>query len=327
MRIPLLFVFLWSSAYIAIEFCSAHVEPSTFVVIRALSTTIVLLSIALFVQIEWPRRWQEYFYSSVVGILLHGVYAGGLFASIYHGIDVGLCALILSLQPILTVLLSSTFLKEKLTRRKVFGILLGFIGVSIVILEGHTNTAQLLLQNGRDSGDGSGLPALFLCCLALLGISCGTIVQKRYCSQTKPIPGTCIQYSAAAIFMFPIAMTFETMQVDLNLSFVLGLSWLVVFVSIGAMCLLMILIKNEDAGSVASLLYLVTPLVALEAWLLFGDQVTEIALAGMLLCMAGVVVVNSSSTAQSEIVAVRPARRLIFGFELRNIRVQVDRLI
>jgi len=325
--IPMLFVLLWSSAYIAIDYCSAHIEPATFVVVRALITAILLLSISFIVKVGWPGRWQEFFSISVVGILIHGIYGGGVFASINYGIDVGLCALILSLQPILTVLLSSIFLDEKITRRKAFGILLGFAGVSVVILDANSDSTLLLMQNGRIADAGNGLFAISLCVVALLGISSATIVQKRYCGETRPIPATCIQYIAAAVFMLPIAMTFESMQINFNLNFILGLSWLVVFVSIGAMCLLMTLIKHGDAGSVASLLYLVTPLVALEAWILFGDQVTLTSVFGMLLCMTGVIAVNYVSTTHSESTVTRPRQKLIFGFVFRNIRVRVDHVL
>ena len=306
-RISLLFVFLWSSAYIAIEYCSAYVEPVTFVVVRAAITATILGLIILVARIEWPKRGADFQNSVVVGILIHGVYAGGLFAAIYHGVDLVLCALILSLQPLLTVLLSSVFLSENVTRRKLFGILIGFLGVSIVILEGNTGASQHVVHDGGGPGVmSSRILPVALCFLALLGISSATIVQKKFCSGTNPIAGTCVQYTAAAVVMLPIALLTESMQIDWNLSFVLGLSWLIIFVSIGAMTLLMILIKQGEAGSVASLLYLVTPFVTIEAWILFGDEVSVTALVGMFLCMVGVVIVNYFATVNRKILFNKP---------------------
>lgn len=326
-RIPLLFVFLWSSAYIAFELCSAHVEPATFVVVRTAITAIILIIIALSMRAEWPRRWVDFFYSIVVGILIHGVYAGALFFSIYRGIDIRLCALVLSLQPIVTVLLSNMYLGEKITQRKVFGILAGFLGVSIMILEGNANTAQVAMQNSSDPSVGNVYFAIYMCFVALLAISGATIVQKRYCSETQVMPGACIQYTAAAIFMLPFALMFETMQINWNLDFTIGLSWLVIFVSIGAMSLLMTLIKRGDAVSVANLFYLVTPMVAIESWLLFDEKITLTSLGGMLLCMAGVVVVNYASTAKPSMVEARSSRKSIFDFVFFNIRIQVDHVL
>ncbi len=291
-RIPFLFVFLWSSSYIAVDFSSAHVEPATFVLVRSAITAIILFFIVFFVGGNWPKCWKDFNHCMVVGVLIHGVYASGFFASIYLGINVVISALILSLQPILTTLLSYTFLGEKINRRKIAGILAGFLGVSVVILEGSTNTAQLSLQYATDSGTDNEILAIAVCFVALFAISIATIIQKRHCGEIEPLPSVCIQYSSAAIFMLPFALTLETMKIDWNCNFILSLGWLVIFVSIGAMSLLMTLIKNGEASSVSNLFYLVTPLVAVEVWILFDEKITLIALGGMLLCIAGVLVVN-----------------------------------
>lgn len=305
-RLPLLFVFLWSSAYIAFEYCSAHVEPATFVVIRTTLTANILFLIVVVTKSAWPKRLQEVIHSIFVGILIHGVYAGGLFAAVYRGIDVGLCALILSLQPLLTVLLSVTFLQEELTARKILGILAGLTGVSIVILEGSALKSSSITQ--LDFGNENSVISVALCFIGLLAISVATIVQKRYCTDTKLMPGSCIQFTAAAIFMLPFAMVFETMEIQWSLEFVIGLSWLVLFVSICAVSLLMLLIKTDDAGSVANLFYLVTPLVALEAWLLFDDKLTIMSLVGMLICISGVVAVNCAPVKKRSVLKATAGR-------------------
>ncbi len=302
--LPLLFVFLWSSAYIAFEYCSAYVEPATFVVIRTTLTANILLLIIACTKSGWFTKIQDVIYSAIVGILIHGFYAGGLFMSIYNGIDVGLCALILSLQPLLTVLLSSTFLGEQVTARKMFGIVAGLAGVFIVILEGSTLNSAPQSLNAPQSGNNVFSVAMSF--LALFAISVATIVQKRYCTGTSLLSGACIQYTAAAIFMLPLALLFETMQIEWAVELVLGLSWLVVFISIGAVTLLMLLIKHGEAGAVANLFYLVTPLVALEAWLLFGDELTFVSLVGMAICVSGVVAVNGAPT-------IKGPQRAIFG--------------
>jgi drug/metabolite transporter (DMT)-like permease len=290
-----MFVLLWSSSYIAFEFCSAHVEPATFIVIRTAVTAALLIAIVMSMKLQWPKRWLDVGHSVIVGILIHGIYAGGAFASIYHGIDLGLCALILSLQPLLTILLSSTFLGEKITLRKTFGVLAGFVGVSLLLVQGDGTSPTAAIGSATASVTKNSALSLFLCFIALMAISIGTIYQKRNCSKTEILPGAVIQFGAAAIFMLPFALSFETMQVNWSLSFILGLSWLVVFVSIGAMSLLMYLIRQGDAGSAANLFYLVTPLVAIQAWLLFDEPLTMLSLLGMVLCIAGVYVVNFAS--------------------------------
>lgn len=303
-QLPLLFVFLWSSAYIAFEFCAAYIEPATFVVIRTTLTANILLLIIVCTKTEWPGSMRDVVYSVIVGVLMHGLYAGGLYVSIYRGIDVALAALILSLQPLLTVLLSSIFLKEKLTTQKIFGVLAGLTGVSLLIVEDRAvNTAALANSN---FGSEVSVLSVVMCFVALFSISIATIVQKRYCTETKIMSGACIQYTAAAIFLLPFALLFESMQIEWSLQFVLGMSWLVVIVSIGAMSLLMLLINHGEAGSVANLFYLVTPLVALQAWLLFDDKLTFQSIIGMLICLTGVIAVNYTP-------ATKARRRALFG--------------
>lgn len=289
-RLPLLFVFLWSSGFIAFEFCSAHLEPATFVVIRTGLTANLIFLIIVCTKSGWPERVKDVVGSVIVGILIHGIYAGGLFTSIYRGIDVSLAALIMSLQPALTVLLSSIFLGEKLTSRKIFGVLAGLTGVSIVILENSTMDIASIGQRGYGN-DSSFLPVV-LCIIALIGISVATIVQKCHCTEIKLMPGAFIQYASAAIFMLPFAIVFETMQINWSFGLALSLSWLVLFVSIGAVSLLMLLIKHGEAGSVANLFYLVTPMVSVGGWLFFGDKLTVVSVFGMLICISGVIFVN-----------------------------------
>jgi len=288
-HIALLFVFLWSSSFIAVQFCAPHIEPATFVAIRTAITAFILYILVIFTGANWPKSWAECLPCIVVGVLMHGVYGGGVFASIYHGINITLCALILSLQPIVTVLFSVVFLGEKLTSNKVIGILAGFIGVSVMILDGYSSSATLSSATSSASNDSV---AIMLCVLALLAISSGSIIQKKCCNDVEPLPGAFIQFASAMYFMIPFALMFETIQANWVADLVLGLGWLVVFVSIGAMTLLMILIRNDNASAVANLFYLVTPIVAIESCILLGEKLSLLAVVGMLMCLSGVFVVN-----------------------------------
>ncbi|MBX2884321.1 MAG: DMT family transporter [Granulosicoccus sp.] len=306
-RIPLLFVLLWSSSYIAFAFCSDHIEPATFIVIRASMTALLLYLIVVVIKSKWPQRRIDIFYSIVVGVLIHGVYAGGSFASIYHGLDVTICALILSLQPLLTILLSSTFLGERITSLKIAGILAGLIGVSMIIMDGQAVPAIWADDAAVMKNDS--VLAVALCFMALLAISGATIIQKRFCTHTELLPGACIQYAAAALFALPVAFFLETMHVDWNPDLFLGMSWLVIVISVGAVSLLMMLINRGDAGSVANLFYLVTPLVAIQAWLFFDEKLSASGLLGMVLCLLGVVVVGFVTTTKQTAEMVDTAGR------------------
>lgn len=288
-RLSIAFIFLWSTAFIAFEYCAPYVEPATFISIRVFLVSVVLLIIILAMRSSWPKARAAVFHSAVVGMLIHGVYAGGSFASIHQGLSPGYCALILNLQPLLTVILSCFFLGEKITSRKLMGVIAGTAGVAVLVLDSqYTKDTQL-------SDFGSSFESVLLCVLALFAFTLATIYQKRYCCNTPLITGGFIQYFSALLFIAPFALFFETNTIEWSLQFGLGLGWLVLGISTGAMFILMLLIKNKDAGSVANLLYLVTPSVAIQAWILFDQSLSMTSVLGVLMCAAGVAVVNYSA--------------------------------
>lgn len=293
-HLALLFVFLWSSSYIALEFCTPHIGPATFVVIRTAITAFILYLVVVYKRLNWPANWIDCIPSIVVGILLHGVYTGGLFASLVQGMDIKLGALIVNLQPIVTVLLSALVLNEKLTLKNIVGILAGFLGVSVMILDGNATMNY-----------GTNPIALALCFCALLAISSASIIQKRFCTNVEPLPGAFIQFSAAMYFAIPFAIVFESMQVNWVGEFILGLGWLVLFVSIGAITLLMVLIKNDTPSAVANLFYLVTPFVAIASCVLFGERLSLHAIIGMLISMSGVFLVNHVGSSKPQFAGAR----------------------
>lgn len=282
--IPLLFVFLWSTGFVGAKYGLPYAEPFTFLFIRMIIAATLLYAISLYAKSRWPDHFTDYLHVAVVGVLIHGIYLGGVFFAISRGLDAGISALIVSLQPLLTVVLAASFLHEPLTRKKLTGIFLGLAGVTIVIA-------------ARGIGADKIIPlGLWFCIFSLCGISAGTVYQKKFCNNIDLLPGVCIQYTANALFLLPVAMQFETMSIDWHWQFLLALVWLVLVLSLGAVLLLMWLIKRGDAGQVASLFYLVPPFTAIEAWLLFNEQLSVAAILGIALCVAGVALVMHKGT-------------------------------
>ena len=261
-----------------------YAEPLGFLTIRFAIAAFILVAIIF----SFPRLRRgsltlvEYGHAAVVGILIQAVYLGGVFSAISIGISAGLSALIVGLQPLLTVILATFWLREKITVMKVGGILLGLLGISLVITE-------------RGNLDGSvSIEGLLMCVTALLGITIGSLYQKRYCAKIKMLPAVAVQYSASVIVLLPVAFATETLQFDWQPTFILSLAWLVLVLSLGAVFMLMWLIGQGEAGRVATLFYLVPPVVALEAWILFEEELSLILIVGILLCIAGVALVMRS---------------------------------
>ncbi len=282
--IPLLFVFLWSTGFVGAKYGLPYAEPFTFLLIRMIIAATLIYGLIVATRTEWPSGVMTYIHVAVVGILIHGVYLGGVFFAISRGLDAGISALIVSLQPLATVILAVAFLNESLDRKKIAGIALGLIGVLTVVFSKGFSTGNLVPVG------------LFFCVFSLIGISVGTVYQKKFCSNISLLPAVFIQYIANAVFLLPVAVSFETMTIEWSIHFIFALAWLVLVLSLGAVVLLMWLIKRGDASQVASLFYLVPPFAAIEAWLLFDEQLTAIGIFGIGLCVIGVALVIRSKS-------------------------------
>jgi drug/metabolite transporter (DMT)-like permease len=212
---------------------------------------------------------------AVAGLLVHGVYLGGVFVGISLGVEAGVSALIVGLQPLLTAAFAGVFLGERVTPRQWAGLALGLLGVALVLAR----------KLGQGPGDALGGLA---CIAALFGITAGTLYQKRHCAGMDLRTGSVVQFTAAGLATAPLALLFEGMRVAWSGEFVFALLWLVCVLSIGAVSLLYVLIHRGAAAQVASLFFLVPPCTALIAWPLFGERLGPAALIGIALTAAGV---------------------------------------
>ena len=289
---PLLFVALWSTGFIGAKFGLPYAEPFTFLFIRFALTLALLVPLAHRLSGEWPRGPALWGHIAVSGLLVHGAYLGGVFYGIYLGMPAGLASLLVGLQPLLTAGLAGPLLGERLAMRQWLGLALGLAGV-ILVLGGKLDPGESLFQ-------GFGLGALGAVLVALLGISGGTLYQKRYCTGMPLLSGTVVQYLAAATLLGLGALLFEERDVEWSATFAMTLGWLVLVLSISAILLLMALIKRGEASRVASLFYLVPPVTALQAWWLFDEALPPVSLLGMAIAIAGVVLVVRTPPATAD---------------------------
>lgn len=276
--LPGLFVFLWSTGFIGSKIVVQHAPPLTFLAIRMTLAAILLAPLLFIFNSQWPDKVSDYLHSLLVGVLVHAIYLGGVFWAISLGTGAGLSSLIVGLQPLLTVCLAYVFLNERAGVLKSAGVLIGLIGFVVIIAE--QTTSHELNTTG-----------LILCTASLFGISAGTVYQKRITNDIQLLPGVFFQYLGAALVLTPLAILLEPYEINWNVELVIATVWLVLVLSIGAVLLLMLLIRKSGAGNVASLFYLVPPLTALEAFLLFGEELSALAISGMILCVAGVAMV------------------------------------
>ncbi|TQK07416.1 DMT family transporter [Herbaspirillum sp. SJZ107] len=275
--VPLFFVLLWSTGFIAARYGLPYAPPLSFLILRCLGAVLILLPVVLLTRAPWPRG--RILHVALAGLLLQAGYLGGVWSAIKIGMPAGLSALIVGMQPILTAF-AAPLVGERVTPRQWLGLLLGLSGVGLVVY------SKLNL-------DGLAPAAVGLCVLALLSITAGTLYQKRYCPQFDLRTGTVIQFSASALMLLPLAIVFEDFtpalaNIHWNIHFAGALLWSILALSIGAIFLLFRLISRNDATRVTSLLYLTPPTTAVMAWLMFGETLGSAGLAGMAVAVAGV---------------------------------------
>ena len=270
---PVLFVLLWSTGYIGAKYGLPYAEPFTLLFLRFVLALLLLAPLVWWFRPEMAMSGRERGHLMVSGLLLHGVYLGGVFAAIKLGLSAGLTALIVGSQPLLASL-AAPLLGERPSPLHWLGIGLGFCGITL-ILGGAPDAAVAL-------------PALLAAVAALFGITAGTLYQKRFCTQHDLLAVTVHQYLPTVALFGIVALLFETREIDWTAQFVVALLWLVLALSLGAILLLTWLIKHGEASKVSSLFYLVPPVTAIEAWLLFGEPLGWIKVAGIALVALGV---------------------------------------
>ena len=274
---PLLFVLLWSTGFIGAKFGLPYAQPLTFLSWRFIAVIILMLGLVLIMRAPWPSTRRSAMHIGVTGLLVHGVYLGGVFMAIAHGLPSGIAALVVGLQPLITALAAGVWLGEKVRPAQWAGLALGFVGVALVVLDkvaavpGDALWAMLL-------------PAF----VALLGITAGTLYQKRFCPVFDLRTGSVIQYLPCLLLLAPLAYFTESTQVVWSGEFVFALAWLVLVLSLGAVTLLNVMIRNGSAVNVASLFYLTPAMTALIAWAVFGETLSALALIGMAIAATGV---------------------------------------
>jgi drug/metabolite transporter (DMT)-like permease len=274
---PFLFIFLWSTGFIGAKYGLPYAEPLSFLLIRYGLVIALMTVIALATRAPWPKDPKQLVHIGVSGVLVHAVYLGGVFVAIKHGLPAGVTALVVGMQPLLTALGAGWLLGEQVSGRQWSGLALGFIGVGLVV-------------SGK-FGEAALGPMLVPALVALLGITAGTLYQKRFCAQFDLRTGSVIQFVPTAIVTAMAVALFEEFRIEWTPDFIFALGWLVLVLSLGAISLLNLLIRSGSAVNVASLFYLTPISTAVIAWVIFGEKLTSTAAIGMLLAVSGVYLV------------------------------------
>lgn len=269
---------LWSTGFIGAKYGLPYASTGDFLSIRTIANIAVF--VLLIIILRQPKlTFKQIGHAMVTGLFIHGAYLGGVFGAIENGIPAGLTAIIVGLQPLFTAILAIFIFKEIINRTQWLALVLGMIGLVLVVL------ASLDLSNVS-------INALFLAFIALVGITLGTLYQKKFCQNQPLLPSVCWQYIASLIIFIPMTFTGDSQPIIWNIEFILSLIWLVLALSVIAILLLMYMVEQGDSAKVTTYFYLVPPATAIEAWLLFDEQLAMSSIIGMVLCAISVYVVN-----------------------------------
>lgn len=283
---PALFVIFWSSGFVAAKLAVPFAEPCTFLFLRF---AIVVVALAPFVMLADARPTRAQFGATVIaGTLMQGLYLSCVVWSIYLGLPAGVVALTVSLHPITTALLSRVVLGERISR-------LGWLGFGLGVAG-----ALLVLWPKLDLAPGA-LPAtaLAFCVLALPFMSSGTVFQRRFAPSVPPVPATCIQHIGAAIVTGLGAVMFESRIVDWAPLLIGSLLWQAVVVSIGAVGLLLLMLRTRGASRASSVFFLVPAGSAALAFVFLGESLQAVQFAGMVVVTAAVILIGITGHAGS----------------------------
>lgn len=278
--VPWVFVLLWSTGFIGAKYALPYIEPFNLLFIRMLLTLVVFAGLCVIFKSRWPGPVQAG-HQMVTGFLVHGCYLGGVFAAIKLDMPAGMTAIFVGLQPLLTALLSWQWFGQRLQRVQWVGMLLGLLGVSVVILSGQQAGANLNV----------GVDAFVAVIVALFAIAIGTLYQKQYGGNVDLLAGSVYQYIATAVTMGLLAFLFEERTVNWTPTLYWAMAWLVFGLSVAAILLLMLMIREGESARVASYFYLVPPAAAIEAWILFDEELSALQLGAIGVTVLGVYLV------------------------------------
>mgnify|MGYP001055446179 FL=1 len=279
---PFIFLGLWSGGYAVAKIGLLYSEPMTLLAVRYACVIAIMLIIFAVIRPPLPKTPAEWMHLAIVGVMIQTVYFALCWLAFRDGVSAGTVALIMSLQPILVALIAPTWTKERVGWFRWVGLALGLIGTAFVIV-------------AKSGVAPPSMTGLFYCAIGLLGITAGTLWEKRFGQPHHPVTANLIGYGAGLLGVLPFMLTLETMQIDWTWQFGAALFYLVIGNSVIAVGLLLAMIRAGDVSSVSSLFFMIPPLAAFISWLLLGEIMPVTAWAGIAVAAVGVYIATRKS--------------------------------
>ena len=272
--LPFIFVILWSSAFITTKPITDHSDPFAALAFRFLIVALGFFIFSIYKKQKIIIKKKFLLESLSTGILFHGFYLGGVFFSISRGLPTGIAALIVTLQPILTNILAGPFLNEKVKIKQWLGVLLGFIGASLVL--------------GFDIGSNLPTIGVISAFVSLIAVTAATLWQKKLSNNLPLSVNNMYQAIGGCLFNILLILTIAKPFINFSITFAIAMSHQIFLISFGAFTILMYLIKNNSASKTVTLFFLVPPTSALMAFFFLNENLSNIDILGFLIVSLGV---------------------------------------
>src|SRR5210317_1711737 len=271
---PFIFIFLWSSAFITTKPIIDNSDPFAALAFRFALVAFGFFLFSLYSKEKILVNKRNFFESFFSGVLFHGFYLGDVFYSISIGMPTGIAALIVTLQPILTNILSGPILGERVTIKQWVGVLLGFVGAALVL--------------GFDIGSNIPSFGLIATIVALISITASTIWQKKLSNNLPLSVSNFYQAVGGCLFHVLIIILFTKPYINFTKTFIVAMSHQIFLVSFGAFTILMFLIKKNSASKTVSIFFLIPATSDMMAWIFLNESLTNLDLIGFLITSIGV---------------------------------------
>jgi drug/metabolite transporter (DMT)-like permease len=277
---PWIFVLIWSSGFVVAKYAFRSSDVIFFLSIRLFIAALLLALITKALRQSLRLSRGDFFASVAIGITLHALYLGGVWQAIAEGSPSGIASVITSLQPVLVSLIAVKLLGERLTRYQIAGLALGLSGVILVLEPAFERAGEMTII------------ALILLIAALAGSTSATLMQKKIGHSIPLLAGTTYQFLIAAVILGLYSFATGHTSMEWNLESSLAMAWAVLVTSIIAILLLLWMLTRGSAARVSSLLYLVPPTTAVQAWFIFGEKLNPQAIIGIAMTALGVALVQ-----------------------------------
>jgi drug/metabolite transporter (DMT)-like permease len=277
---PALFVLLWSSGWIVPVYAARHSTAEAFLSVRFACAAVCFILVALVLRAPWQRNPRAIGHAIVSGLLMHGVYLGGVWWAIFNGVPASISGVIAALQPLMTAAIAPWMVSERLSRTQLFGLMLGFAGIVVALIPTFEGLSPAMFAER--------VVPVAVNILAMSGAVLGTLYQKRFVTSGDMRTNAVWQYVGALLIVVPLALLGEPARFEVTLELMLALGWSVLVLSMAAVALLLYLIGRGQVSRAASLIYLMPPTVAIESFILLGEPLHATMISGTVIVVIGV---------------------------------------